>query len=405
MKDTLSSRDRLLLAINHEEPDHVPLYFKWWGRPFLADKSQGWTNQFERVDRVLGLGLDDTVGFDVPRPIANEVRVRVWKTNPAREQWPFLFKEYDTPRGTLRQVVRQTRDWPHGDDIPIFSDFVVPSSRSVKYLVQDSNDLDALSCLFRDLDEREVAAFHNEANKVKEFADRRQVLVECGWWPEASKDSGIFVGDALPCLCGLENVIRKAFTDPEFIERLLDIVLEWDNRYINALLDVGFVDVVVHGGWYENADLWSPRLYKKFLVPRIRDLIQKTHRAGAKFCYVMTAKQTPLLEMMKEMGVDMLYGPDPVQGASDLALTKRIAGDNICLWGGVNSAITLGSGSTEEIRHAVEQAISTLSPRGGFILSAIDQLFEYTPWRSIQTMIDAWKPMTKCAASRSLLQS
>jgi hypothetical protein len=39
-------------------------------------------------------------------------------------------------------------------------------------------------------------------------------------------------------------------------------------------------------------------------------------------------------------------------------------------------------------------AIQTLAPGGGFILSSIDQMFEDTPWRNIEIMIDAWKSMS-----------
>lgn len=394
MRTTLSSRERLLRAINHKEPDHVPLYLKWWERPFLAEETQAWQNQFERVDKIIGLGLDDTVGFDVPRPLAREVKVKIWKTHSAGEQWPVLSKEYDTPGGTLRQVVRQTADWPHGDDIPLFSDFLVPSSRSIKYLVQEPRDLNALSCLFRDLDEKETALLRSEAEKIREFAENRQVLVECGHWCEAQRESGILGADALPWLCGVERTIRSAFKYPQFVDRLLDIVFEWDMRYLDALLDIGFVDVIVHRGWYENADFWSPNLYRRFLEPRIRKLIEKTHRAGAKFCYIMTMKQMPLLEMMNEMGVDVLYGLDPVQGGTDLELTKKAIGDSICLWGGVNSAVTLNSGTSEVIRLAVAEAVRTLAPGGGFILSAIDEACKDTPWKNIRTFIDAWMAMS-----------
>lgn len=390
LRTALSSRDRLLMAMDHEEPDHIPLYLKWWERPFLSDKNHAWRNQFERVERLLDLGLDDTVGFDVPRPMSQDLKVKVWKTKPAGEQWPLLFKEYDTPKGTLRQVVRKTADWPHGDDIPIFSDFLAPSSRSVKYLVQEAKDLDALSCIFRDPDEKEIEAFRREAEKVREFAEKQQVLIECGMCSEAGRESAIFGADALPWLCGFENIMHKAFRDPQFVERLLDIVHEWDVRYLDALLELGFVDIIVHRGWYENADFWSPSQYKRFIEPRVSRLVEKTHKAGAKFCYIMSMKQMPLLGILKEMGVDILYGLDPVQGGTDLALTKKLVGDSICLWGGVNSAVTLNSGTSEEIRQAVTDSVKILAPGGGFILSSIDQIFEDTPWENIKNMIDTW---------------
>jgi len=56
----MSSRDRLLCAINHEEPDHLPLYLRVCGRGHFIDKGRPWDGQFERVVQALELGLDDT---------------------------------------------------------------------------------------------------------------------------------------------------------------------------------------------------------------------------------------------------------------------------------------------------------------------------------------------------------
>jgi uroporphyrinogen decarboxylase len=94
------------------------------------------------------------------------------------------------------------------------------------------------------------------------------------------------------------------------------------------------------------------------------------------------------------MDIDILFGLDPVQGGADLSQVKREIGDRICLWGGVNSAITLGSGSKKDVEKAVSEAVRILSPGGGFILSAIDQLFQDSRWESIETMIETWRKLS-----------
>lgn len=117
----------MLCAINHEEPDHVPLYLRVCGRGYFIDNLQPWHNQFERVNQALGFGLDDTVGFVPELNINKGVRVRRTIKKVPGERRPVLVKVYETPKGTLRQVVRQTSDWIYGDDIPIFSDYNVPN--------------------------------------------------------------------------------------------------------------------------------------------------------------------------------------------------------------------------------------------------------------------------------------
>ena len=100
----------------------------------------------------------------------------------------------------------------------------------------------------------------------------------------------------------------------------------------------------------------------------------------------------PFLEILKEIGVDILYGVDPVQGNADLQKVKEALRGRICIWGGVNSAVTL-TGPKQGVEKAVEEAFSTLAP-GGFILAAIDQLFEDTVWENFMTMIHTWKVLT-----------
>ena len=72
----------------------------------------------------------------------------------------------------------------------------------------------------------------------------------------------------------------------------------------------------------------------------------------------------PLLDVFLELGIDLLINVDP-QGKAELPRLKRETGERICFWGGVNSAITLGRGSRDEIRDAVIFAISTLAPGEG----------------------------------------
>jgi len=394
MKYPSSSRERLLSSICLSEPDHVPLVFKWWMRPYMSTERDMWRDQFERVEKSLKIAIDDTVGFNPPLLLDAKVKVKVRKLSSPSEG-DLLVKEYRTPKGPLRQVVHQTKDWPHGDDIPMFTDYVVPPSRSKEYLIKDEQDLERLAYLFREPNGGEVKAFHEEAERVKRYAEKNGVLVECGSsyinYPVWGDYMGLLVGDALPWLVGIRNAMIAAFRNPQFLHRLLDIILEWDMRYLRLVLEAGGIDVVVHRGWYENGTFWSPKMYQTFFAPRIKKLIDVAHKSRVKFCYIMSEGLMPLLKIFKEMNVDILYGVDPVQGGADLKKIKESIGDKICLWGGMNSAVTLKYWTKQQIENAVNEAVQTLAPGGGFILSAIDQIFAETPWENVMTMIEAWR--------------
>ena len=51
----------------------------------------------------------------------------------------------------------------------------------------------------------------------------------------------------------------------------------------------------------------------------------------------------------------------------------------LCIWGGMNGAVTLGEGTREDARNAVEEAIRVLAPGGGFVLFPGDQIEPGTP--------------------------
>lgn len=384
----MSSKDRLVCAINYEEPDHVPLYLRVCGRGYLLDEEERWSDQFSRVKHALKLGLDDTVGFVPQLPLNPEVRVKSRKIMLPREKYPVLVKEYETPKGVLRQVVRQTHDWPHGDDIPVFSDHNVPPARSIEYLVKSERDLEALQCLFTEPTAGQMEDFHREAEKVKDFAEKHDVLVECGGVGGSYEDLALGA-DAAIWLCGVRKIVMMAYRSPGFLHQLLGIIHEWDMMRIRMVLECGGVDVMGHRAWYEGA-FFSPTLYKRFIAPLIKEEVEAAHKAGVKYGYIVTRGLMPLLKILKELGIDIIFGVDPVQDNVNLSVVKREVGDDICLWGGVNSYITL-SGAEEHIKSAVRYAIQTLAPGGGFILSAVDAVLEEAPSRGLRAMIEAWR--------------
>ena len=395
MTQRSTSRERLLAAINHSEVDYVPFYQKFWHRGCLSTREDGWSDQFERVRKTTRLGLDDTVGFEIPRMLSPEVKINRRKETQGENT--YLTQEYQTPKGSLTQVVRPTSDWPHGDNIPIFTDYVVPRGRSKKYLVENTNDAEALSCLFAHPDEKQLRKFEDQVSEVRRFAKENQLLIESGatFTSEWLDGDSIFLGDALHWLCGFENSVILARRNPDLIHRLLDVILDWSLQSIKLVTEVGESDIIMHRGWYEC--FWSPKLYETFLVPRIKKEVELTHRAGAKFCYIMTSGIMPFLEFFKEMEIDILYGVDPVQGNADLQKVKETLKGRVCIWGGVNSAVTL-TGSKQNVEKAVEEAFRILAPGGGFILGAIDQLFEDTIWDNFMTMVRTWQ---KCNGAPS----
>jgi len=388
---SLSSRDRMLRAIGCEEPDHVPCCFM-----IFSALERRCKDPFEFVERQLALGLDAFVQvpskhvktlsdhadlYGPPVRFDPRVEVKEWREERKGERYPILCKEYETPAGTLRVEASRSEDWPYGDHVPFLDDFLIP--RSTKRLVTEPKDLAALRYLLQPTPKEDAEEFLESAAEAKRFAEERGLLVLGGW--------GV-TGDMVGWLCGLSNIPFMAVDAPEFLQELVGIISAWNRQRMELILDAG-VDVFIRRGWYECTDFWSPAVYRRLILPGLKQDVALAHERGAKFAYINTTSTMPLLDPIAEAGVDVLVGVDPVQGqGTDMAAMKEQLGGKVAVWGGVNGFVTVERGTPHAIRGAVTEAMDTLGP-DGLILSPVDNVRDTSDevWQNVLVMIEAWK--------------
>jgi hypothetical protein len=386
----MNSRERLLNAIRFRPVDHAPLYLRLWSMGGGEDHIPFcWRDQVARAENLLRLGADDTLLLQPPLGYVEEYqadlsqgvqRVSIEHLPPGMdEDYPRLKKTYHTPAGALTQVVKITADWPHGDDIMLFSDFNIP--RQVEPLIKTGEDIERLTCLLSAPTQSQIDEYRLQSRQLHEQAQRLGVVLDGGWTA---------LGDSAVWLCGMENVLYWQMDHPAWLEALLDVLLVWELRRVDLLLEEG-IDVLVHSAWYEGTDFWTPRNFRRLLRPRLQQLIDRVHAQGVPFRYIITKGWKPLRNDLLEMGVDCITGVDPLQDRLDLAEVKQQVGGRICLMGGMNAAVTLSMGSEAEIRGAVDQALQILAPGGGFILFPVDNVFCELPWEKVEIVIDQWK--------------
>jgi uroporphyrinogen-III decarboxylase len=386
----MNSRERLLNAMRFRSVDHAPLYLRLWSIGGGEDHIPfDWRDQVSRAENLLRLGVDDTLLLQPPLGYVEEYqadrsqgvqRVSIEHLAPGpQEDYPRLKKTYHTPAGTLSQAVKITADWPHGDDILLFSDFNIP--RQVEPLIKTPEDIERLPWLLSAPTQPQIAEYRLQSRQLHEQAQRLGVVLDGGWSA---------LGDAAVWLCGMENVLYWQMDHPDWLEALLDVLLEWELRRVDLLLEEE-IEVLIHSAWYEGTDFWTPRNFRRLLRPRLQQLIDKAHAHGVPFRYIITKGWKPLRNDLLEMGVDCITGVDPLQDRLDLAEVKQQIGGRICLMGGMNAAVTLTMGSEAEIRAAVDQALQVLAPGGGFILFPVDNVFCELPWEKVEIVIDQWK--------------
>jgi hypothetical protein len=336
---SMSSKERMLNAIHHRPVDHVPLLLRFWSLGGEDDHIPfNWQDEVSRVEHTTALGLDDTIllqpplgyveNYDVDK-VPNVISSTEILPVQQGDRYPKLIKRYHTPAGDLQTVVNITEDWPHGLDIHLFDDYNIP--RLIEPLIKTVDDIQCLKYLFADPQPEQVEAFRCNAQFLRQEAERLGVLLDGGWSA---------LGDSAMWLCGMERILYGQMDDPNFIESVLDAILEWELRRIDQVLALG-VDEWVHMAWYEGTDFWTPRNYRRLLRPRLQKLINHVHAAGIPFRYIITKGWKPISKDLLEMGIDCLTGVDPVQDQIYLKEVKKDLGSQICIMGGVNSVVML----------------------------------------------------------------
>ena len=387
----LTSRERMLRAIDLQQVDHIPCCFMSFAA--LRNRLQG--DRYRVAQAELDTGMDAMLFIPTaPRPARPEhpdlrglpvrfdARVRTSSRRDSSAGGPdVLHRSYLTPSGTLTVSVRLTEDWPHGDCVPFVDDYQVP--RAVKPLVSHPGDLDALQYLLAPPHERDLAAFAAEAERAAAFARDRGILLAGGW--------GVGM-DMANWLCGVQNLIFLQMEHPRFVADLLQLIHEWNVQRMEVVLSAP-VDLYIRRAWYEGCDFVTPRFFRQAVLPRLKAEVELAHARGARFGYICSSGLQPMLDLFLEAGIDVLIGVDPVQGTyTDLPLLKQKLDGKMCIWGGVSGAMTVERGTPHEVRAAVREAVESLGPTG-FILSPVDNITVDEPqtWSNIEVFVDEWK--------------
>lgn len=372
MQGEMSSRERTLAAINHQQPDRVPIFFRG-----VAPLEHLWRNKHERIDVLLGLGVDEKATIGIGPSIHPDVTVRDWFDEESDSKYRLACREYRTPEGTLRTIVRCTNDCAYEGGVLLTSNYNI--SRGVEFLVNGREDLPKLAYLIGEPDREDIARFRDEAKREKKFAGERGILVEGGAGPS---------GDFAFLLCGT-NLLYLAQDDPDFVEELMEMTYNAGLKCLEIVLDEG-VDTVNAGGCYETAPLWSPQLYDRLFAPRLEKKVRLAHQAGVKLSYFSTGDFVPHLDTLLRTGVDIVNAIRPFHGGiNDMRLLKQRIGHRICLWGGMNPEEHIETGSPEHVRRSVAEVILAAASGGGFVLSTGGAIYDEGCYDNVMAFIEA----------------
>lgn len=369
MKETMTSRQRVLSAINHQEPDRMPIdlgvHFSTGISAFayynLRNHLGLSTDKVEMIDCVQMLArVDDDIleRFHVDTVLLNPAWPKPYFWQPRegyRFQVPDTFRPEAQPNGAWKvEINGNSMYMPEGG---FFFDGAWPDF----YCMSEEDKLDF---------------FAKRAEKLYKETDKFTMMM--GY--------GAFFG-GLDFACDM-------LTDPE-------LCIEQNEHHLKAQIEK-FDRMNAKMGKYVqaielNSDLGTqqglmctPDSYAECCQPFLKKFCQHVHETSdIKIFLHSCGSVIKAIPMLIDAGVDVL---NPVQISAremDPKVLKEQFGDKICFWGGgCETQTALWSYTPDQIRDHVKELVSIFKPGGGFVFNQVHNIMGNVPPENIVAMLD-----------------
>ncbi len=393
----MTSRERVLAAISHREPDRVP-------RDLGGTESSGMTAYaLNRLQDHLDVKRQATI-FEpyqyvayIPEGIKARFRIDTANLTPGPKSW----KKALNPLGLEVLLPERWNEEPceeggtavRGADGTIaarrpkdgyYFDPVNPPLQSVTKAADIARHKKTVSAF-------DYPSFADE--EVENMQERMQTMNAEGECVVFNLCCHILAAGQL--LRGYENFMVDLLTDEPMVRTLLDILIEAYCRRIDQLapqLKSG-IDVVLLNDdlGTQNGPMLAPQLYRGLIKP-----YQKTL-----FAHVKQAFETPILfhscgsvrefiPDLIEAGADAL---NPIQLSAEgmeLKGLKADFGSDLTFWGGgIDTQSVLNKASPSEVKDAVKRSVDILAPGGGFVFCQVHNIQPDVPPENVTAMFEA----------------
>ncbi|MFW9886596.1 MAG: uroporphyrinogen decarboxylase family protein [Candidatus Thorarchaeota archaeon] len=159
-------------------------------------------------------------------------------------------------------------------------------------------------------------------------------------------------------------------------EAMMDKAMELALDMNRVLLDeVGeYLDIVQVGDdlGHQNGLIMSPRMYKKLVKPRHKRIYGEIHKRAphVKVLYHSCGAVEPMINDLIEVDVDILNPIQPLAKGMDSANLKEKYGDRLTFHGGVDLQRAMSErGTSEDLRSEIDIRLRALARDGGYILA------------------------------------
>ncbi len=372
----LTPRERILTALNHEEPDRVPVDVG------STPVSGICTGAYERIVAALGLPERPVRIWDVPQQLAavdedvlqalggDCVGLAPIDPDPPRPASDGDGESYRDMWGALRRR-------PKGG---FYFDLAESPLRE-----PTQEALDALRWPDPD-DPRRYAGLRETARRLRETTDYAIV---------GRADFGSDILGTFQHNRGYTESLLDMAANPDFAEAYFERATRLAERsWTNFLREVGeYIDVVATFDdlGMQDRPLMSLRMYRRFLKDRHARIFATIRRhTKAPIFFHTDGAVLDFIPDLVEIGVQVL---NPVQvsskGMEDTAALKARFGKELAFWGaGCDSQNLLSRGTPADVRREADRRIRDLAPGGGYVFASVHNVQTDVPAANVLAMFE-----------------
>jgi len=358
-------KQRLLTAMNHEEPDRVPVM------SLIVDPST--------VDEILGREPVDLIGI-LKDPARRDSMVELLRD---RDVWDATY--YHSVAGAMESGLKLGCDaaWalytmmrlepdPQSALGYVWHDvfgrvFELQPDGKGGVTISYARGMCSTEAKWDAWNEENEAAFDRYVETASRFYKR--LFEECGdrIYPIGFAGPGIFENSWQPM--GFVEFTRFVYEKPEFVRRVVEFQTELVLKHLEATTRAG-AEIVLMGDdlGQKTGPLMRPELIEKLFGEGYRRAAALVHEKKQKLIFHSCGNIYPLLDKFVEWGFDGLITLEPTAGM-DLGKVRERVGHKLVLIGNLDVSYLLVRGTREEIEEAVKQAVRAAGQGGGYILS------------------------------------
>ncbi len=177
----------------------------------------------------------------------------------------------------------------------------------------------------------------------------------------------------------------------KFLDDLVEIHLANLEEYLGAVGD--WIDIIKFGDdlGMQSGPQVSPKMYREFFKPRHQLMWSRAKQlANVVVMLHCCGGVRELLPDLIDAGLDAI---NPVQiscAGMDAAELKAEFGKEMVFWGGgCDTQTLLPNAAPEEVRRHVKEQVRILSPGGGFVFQQVHNILAYVPPRNVVAMFEA----------------